>query len=188
MHPGLAKKKSFVIRKEIKQPPLSVELAELLGIMLGDGGIRSKYQFTVSYNNKTDRNYSRHVTRLIKRLFGIDHKILLRKEGFGADIVISSASVIEFLLAQGLKEGSKVRNQVDIPDEVNKKKYEYWKMNFTNRSRSLLNSVLDILLGLRIKAFLNGDNIYIHSQDGVKRYFEIIGSSNPKFLDKLKRV
>ena len=65
LHPDLARQEGFVTLKKIKKPPRSVELAKFIGIMLGDGGIRSKYQFTISFNYKTDREFAEHVVRLI---------------------------------------------------------------------------------------------------------------------------
>jgi len=115
LHPHKARERGFGSLKEIKSPPQSAELAKLIGIMLGDGGIRSKYQFTVSFNYKTDREYAEHVGRLIKRLFAVEHIIHKRKDSLGADIVVSSANVVKFLLRQGLEAGNKVKNQIDIP-------------------------------------------------------------------------
>ncbi len=53
----LAKKAGFIIRKEIKYPAKCVELAELIGVILGDGGLSGNYQLTVSLNSKTDKEY-----------------------------------------------------------------------------------------------------------------------------------
>jgi hypothetical protein len=40
LHPEIARLRGFVTRKETKNPPRSGELANFIGIMLGDGGIR----------------------------------------------------------------------------------------------------------------------------------------------------
>jgi len=215
LHPDIARQRGFVALKQIKKPRRSVELAKLIGIMLGDGGIRTKYQLTVSFNYKTDREFTEHVAGLIKRLFAVEHIIAKRKDSLGADIVISSVSVVDFLLKQGLKAGNKVKNQVDIPlwiksnmefqkaclrglvdtdgslychrYKVNNKWYEYLKIDFTNCSKPLLNSVYTILSGLKIKSSLKGVHITVSSQADVNRYLARVGSSNPKFLDRWKR-
>ncbi|MDP2831219.1 MAG: hypothetical protein Q8O02_03120, partial [Candidatus Omnitrophota bacterium] len=176
LHPNLARQRSFSTLKEIKRPPRSVELAKFIGIMLGDGGIRSKYQLTISFNYKTDREFAEYVTRIIKRLFAVEYIISKRKDSLGADIVISSASVIDFLLKQGLKAGNKVKNQVDIPAwiksdmefqkaclrglvdtdgslychkyKVNNKWYKYLKLDFTSCSEPLLRSAYAIFSNL----------------------------------------
>jgi hypothetical protein len=214
-HPDIARQQSFTTLKEIKRPPRSVELAKFIGIMLGDGSIRSKYQFTVSFNYKTDREFAEYVARLIKRLFAVEHIISKKKDGLGADIVVSSASVIDFLLEQGLKAGNKVKNQVDIPSwingdmefqkaclrglvdtdgslychkyKVNNKWYEYLKLDFTSCSKPLLKSAYGIFLNLGIKASLKGVHITVSAKTEVNKYLATVGSSNTKFLDRWKR-
>ena len=215
LHPQKAREQGFGNLKEIKKPSRSVALAKFIGIMLGDGSIRSKYQLTVSFNYKTDREFMEHVARLIKRLFAVEHIISKRKDSLGADIIISSASVIHFLLKQGLKAGNKVKNQVDIPAwiksdmefqkaclrglvdtdgslychryKVNNKWYEYLKLDFTSCSKPLLRSVYAIFSKLGIRASLKGVHITVSAKAEVNRYLATVGSSNIKFLDRWKR-
>ncbi|MDP3042371.1 MAG: LAGLIDADG family homing endonuclease [Candidatus Omnitrophota bacterium] len=212
LHPDLARQRGFVTLKEIKIPPRSVELAKFIGIMLGDGGIRSKYQLTISFNYKTDREFAEYVTRLIKRLFAVEHIISKRKDSLGADIIISSASVIDFLLKQGLKAGNKIKNQVDIPAwikrnmefqkaclrglvdtdgslychryKVNNKWYNYLKLDFTSCSKPLLRSANAIFSNLGIRTSLKGVHITVSAKAEVNKYLATVGSSNTKFLDR----
>ncbi|MFA4888764.1 MAG: LAGLIDADG family homing endonuclease [Candidatus Omnitrophota bacterium] len=215
LNPGIAQRKDFVVLKKIKSPPRSVELAKFIGIMLGDGSIRSKYQLTISFNYKTDWEFAEYVARLIKRLFAVGHIISKRKDSLGADIVISSASVIDFLLKQGLKAGNKVENQVDIPAwikrdmefqkaclrglvdtdgslychryKVNNKWYEYLKLDFTSCSKPLLKSAYAIFSNLGIRASLKGVHITVSAKADVNRYLATVGSSSIKFIDRWKR-
>ncbi|MBU1726047.1 MAG: hypothetical protein KJ880_00220 [Candidatus Omnitrophica bacterium] len=216
LHPGLARKSGFVIRKEIKTPLRSSELAAFIGIMLGDGSIRSKYQFTISFNYKTDHEYAEYVARLIKRMFAVDYTILRRKGCLGADIIVSSASAVDFLLSQGLKVGNKIKNQVDIPEwvmdnpgfrkaclrglfdtdgslyahryKVNNRWYEYLKLDFTSCSKPLLHSAHKILSRLGIRSYLKGVHISISAQAEVNKYLATVGSSNSKFLYKWQKL
>lgn len=215
LHPDIAQQQGFITLKGIKMPARSVELAKFIGIMLGDGSIRSKYQLTISFNYKTDREFAEYVTRLIKRLFAVEHIISKRKDSLGADIVISSANVIDFLLKQGLRAGNKVKNQVDIPAwiktdmefqkaclrglvdtdgslychryKVNNKWYEYLKLDFTSCSKPLLRSVYATLSDLGIKSSLKGVHIIVSAKREVNKYLTIVGSSNTKFLYRWKR-
>lgn len=210
-----ARKVGSIIRKEIKYPKRSVELAELVGVILGDGGLSGKHQLTISFNNKTDKKYSVYLGKILRKLFSIDHHIHPRKDCNGADIVVSSSNLIDFLLKQGLVAGNKVRNQVDIPDWIenkpdyqkacvrglidtdgsfyrhrynrNGKNYTYLKLCFTNRSKPLLNSVLRILRHFNFDAYLHGDQVFIYSILGIKKYFEEIGSHNSKHVNKVKK-
>ena len=215
LHPEVARQRGFVTLKEINKPARSTELAAFIGIMLGDGGFHSKYQFTISFNYKTDREFAEYVARLIKRLFNVGYKIIREKDNLGADIIVSSRSVVDFLLKQGLKAGNKIKNQVDIPAwikknkefrkvcirglfdtdgslyghryKVNNKWYEYLKLDFTSCSKPLLGSVYAILSDLGIKSSLKGVHISVSAKADVNRYLATVGSSNTKFLNRWKR-
>ena len=80
LNPEIARQRGFSTLKEINKPARSSELAAFIGIMLGDGSIRSKYQLTVSFNYRTDKEFAEYAARLIKRLFGVEH-IIVRKKG-----------------------------------------------------------------------------------------------------------
>lgn len=214
-NPGLAKKVGFINRKKIKYPSRCVELAELIGVILGDGGLSGSYQLTISFNCKTDKEYSEFLGKILRKLFLIDYHIHRRKGCNGADIVVSSSNLIDFLLRQGLVVGNKVKNQVDIPSWIydrleyqkaclrglvdtdgsfychsynrNGKNYKYLKLCFANRSKPLLNSVLRILRKFNFEAYKHGDQVYIYSISGIKNYFEKIGSHNPKHSNKITK-
>lgn len=215
LHPEEARRRGFINLKPIKMPPQSAELANFIGIMLGDGGIRSKYQLSITYNSKTDKEFAVYIGKLVKRLFGIEHSVLRREHHLGADVIVSSAKVVSFLLKQGLVLGDKIEQQVDIPKWVRRNKdfqkacvrglfdtdgslychryrvshkwYEYLKLDFTSCSNPLLQSVYKILSDLKIKSSLKGVRIVISAQSDVNRYLAIIGSSNQKFVDRWKR-
>ncbi len=97
-NPNLARKFGFIIRKEIKNPGRCVELAELIGVILGDGGLPGNHQLMISFNSKTDKEYSVFLGNILKKLFSIDCHIRPRKNCNGADIVVSSSNLIDFLL------------------------------------------------------------------------------------------
>ncbi len=213
-NPLLAKKKGFIIRKEIKYPGKSLPLAEFIGIMLGDGGLPGSHQIKISFNHKTDNEYASYVCKLIRSLFLINYHIHKRRKSNGADIVINSSNLVDFLLRQGLKAGHKVRNQIGVPAWINEKLeyqkvclrglmdtdgglylhsyksngriYTYLKLGFTNCSRPLLKFVFNVLKKLNYRSCLSGNNLSICSEAQVKKYFVEIGTANPKHLNKFK--
>lgn len=213
-NPILAKRLGFIIRKDIRYPVKSTELAEFIGIMLGDGGLPGNHQITISFNNKTDYEYAMYICKVIKRLFCVNYYIHKRRESNGADIVVNSSNLVDFLLTQGLKPGNKVKNQIRVPRWIcrkpeygvaclrglidtdgglyfhkydsNGKTYTYLKLGFTNRSKPLLKFVFEVLNKLKYKVFLSGDNLSIGSQFEVKRYFREIRSHNPKHLNRFR--
>jgi hypothetical protein len=134
-HPELYK--NCVIRKNILRPRNNSRLAEFFGIMLGDGGINSDYQAVISLHKENDKKYSRFIGNLIKKLFGIKcaiYRYNSPKCQKVIGVVISSVSLVEFLLGKGLKKGNKVRQQVGIPDWI-KKRSEF--------SKSCLRGIID---------------------------------------------
>ncbi|OGX14994.1 MAG: hypothetical protein A2166_00685 [Omnitrophica WOR_2 bacterium RBG_13_41_10] len=213
-NPAFAKRLGFILRKEIKYPEESLKLAEFIGIMLGDGGLSGNHQITISFNNKTDREYAEYICKIIRQLFLVDYHIHKRRKSYGADIVLNSSNLVDFLISRGLKVGNKVKNQTGVPRWINKnpqyetaclrglmdtdgglyyhkysvrgKAYTYLKLGFGNRSKPLLRFVFKVLRRLGYRVSLNGDNVSISSGLEVKRYFAEIGSSNPKHINKFK--
>jgi len=147
-NPALAKSLGFVTRKEIKYPPKSEELAELIGIILGDAGNKVRNQ--VDIPSWIHRNII-YQKACLRGLIDTDGSFYLHEY------------------------------------KLNGQKYRYLKLCFTNRSKPLLNSAFAIFKNLRLKAYLDGDHVSIYSRPEIKRYFQEIGSHNPKHLHKFKK-
>jgi len=213
-NPKLAKRMGFKTRKDIYHPSKSQALAELIGILLGDGGI-THYQVKVSQNKETDKEYSPYITRLFKQLFGLDSTIRDDKREKARDIVVSSRSLVEYLLKLGLKKGNKIKQQIDIPNWIKKnkkfrvtclkglmdtdgcfyvdthsikdKKYFNPGLVFTSYSLPLFLSVQRIFKQLDFHPTGRGRNISLRREQEITRYFREVGSSNPKHLSKFKK-
>lgn len=202
-------------RMPIKKPRRSAELAEFVGIVLGDGGI-SEMQVTITLHRITDREYSFFVRKLIKKLFGVVPGEYCNLSALADSIVVSRKELVEFCVqGLGLKVGNKIKNQVDIPDWIknNKKyfiacvrglvdtdgsiynhkyisggkKYSYKKISFTSLSKPLARSVYAFLKENNINPGLYKEkDVKLESQADVARYFSIFGSHNPKHLKRYK--
>ncbi|MBP9727771.1 MAG: LAGLIDADG family homing endonuclease [Candidatus Moranbacteria bacterium] len=199
-----------------KKPEFSQELAEFVGIMLGDGGM-SDHQFTVTLNRVTDRGYFRFVEMLIKELFDVSVTFYMHKKSLAKRAVVSRVALVRYLVGVvGLHVGSKVRQQVDIPSWIKEnrqysisclrglidtdgciilhqylskgKRYCYKKIGFTSRSYPLLQSASAILLilGIKHRIMKNNWDIRIEAQEEVKKYFQVVGTHNPKHLKRYK--
>ena len=205
---------SLFSRKTINKPRRSKELAEFIGIMLGDGGITNwAQQIKITLNNRDDKEYIEFVCKLIEKLFHRKPSIFPRKEAIASTISVSSMNLVDYLVKLGLKTGNKVKLQVDIPDwiknnrtysiacvrglvdtdgcifkhtyKINNKSYIYKKLAFVSCSQPLRKSVYDTLKSVGIKSrFYSYRDIRIDSQKDMELYFKIIGSSNPKHLNK----
>lgn len=93
-----------------------MQLAELVGIVLGDGGL-TPYQLKITLNKETEHEYVDFVCNLLGELFNEVPK----KYYFGGvakktcNVCLSGAGLIEYLVSLGLKIGNKVTHQVGVP-------------------------------------------------------------------------
>lgn len=112
--------------KDIKIPEKSEELAELWGILLGDGNIQRKSSYKIGvYNIKVtghsilDRDYLiNFVKPLIEKLFNVRVRVYKSKNCKAINIVADGRKLVDFFEENGFKAGDKIRNQVKIPDWI----------------------------------------------------------------------
>lgn len=205
------------IAKEIKKPDeKSVELAEFVGIMAGDGGI-TKRQITVSLNYKTDKEYIFFVKRLIKNLFNVKPALYKREKESVTNIVVSRTQLVLFCKSIGLKIGNKIAQNIDIPKWVkqNKKfstvcirglmdtdgcifnechhiknrKYCYPRLSLVSASKQLRLSVLALLKKFDFNPVMrNNRSVQLENRQEIIRYFKIIGTSNYKHEKRFRRI
>lgn len=198
------------VRKESKPLKESKELAELFGILLGDGGITDN-QIRVTLNRKTDREYANFVSRLIYKIFKEKPSINKRKNVL--NLTLSGVNIVESLEKLGLKRGNKVANQVPISRWIlnnrnfakacvrglidtdggvyfhnhvtNGIRYTHFGLTFSNHSRPIIQGVNKILRESSFTpSIVKNRKIYIYTLSEIKRYFQIIGSSNPKHTQR----
>jgi len=201
--------------KPFRKPRHSEELAEFVGIMLGDGGI-SQYQITVTLHSQDDKKYGIFVNSLIQKLFDVPVGEYRSKKDLTISYVVSRTALVGFCIEElGLKQGDKVRQQVDVPLWIKRNKkysiacvrglidtdgsvfthrykvggtwYSYKKLSFTNHSKPLLSFVYDVCKkrGLHPRLARSKD-VRIDSVESMNRYFQIIGSHNPKHLKRYR--
>ena len=101
-------------RKIFNTPDKDEFLSELIGIILGDGGI-SKRQVIITLNKKDDKDYSRFVANLIEKVLKMKPGVHERRDEHVVNIAMSSTNLVDFLISMGIKTGNKVKNQVDVP-------------------------------------------------------------------------
>lgn len=196
----------------IRRPSYSANLAEFVGVMLGDGGI-SDNQVVVTLHSTDDAAYGRFVTALITKLFEVPVSVIKRKNNNANNYVVSRVELVRFCTNKlKLVKGNKVRQQADVPGWIKKnkkfridclrglvdtdgcvfyhtytsqgKRYSYKKISFTNRSFPLLRSVHQILASLGIKSRISGSDVRLDSRDAVERYMKTVGTHNPKHLKR----
>lgn len=171
---GKFKKSNLVFTSplKIRIPKKSKELAEFIGILLGDGHI-AKYQVTVTLSVE-EKQYIEFVKTMFEKLFGVTATVIKQKHTKAVTIVVSRRSLVDFCQEIGFQQGNKVIHQVDIPEWIKRnkefsiscirglvdtdgcffthkyisffKKYSYLKIAFTSASAPLRESVGNILI------------------------------------------
>lgn len=201
-----------IVRKNLKRSPKPcIDLAELLGIILGDGGITNN-QIRITLNRKTDKDYAIFVRQLIYKIFG-EYPTISKRESV-LDLTLSGVNLVEALENLGLKRGNKVLNQVAIPEWIlsnneysrvcirglvdtdgglyfhhhTTKGIKYFNigLTFTNHSKPLIHGVYKTLIKNGFSpSLVKNKRIYIYNLEEIKRYFKVIGSNNPKHIKRL---
>lgn len=195
------------LRKKLHIPAKSIQLAELIGILLGDGGI-SKEQVKITLNLIDDKEYLGFVCKLLLQLFEMKASIYTDKKYHVNTICISSVELVEFLTRNGLCIGSKKKANVGMPSwikdrsdyskacirglvdtdgcffihkyKVNNKMYEYKKINFVSYIPQLMSDVEKQLKLLGFTPKVKGVRLFLYNQQEALRYLTEIGTSNPK--------
>jgi len=91
------------------------DLAEFIGIMLGDGHLAKKY-LAVTLNGVDEKEYVNYVITLFKKIFIVEPFIHNPKNNKAIQIRSSYIGILEELRRLGLKTGNKVKHQVDVPE------------------------------------------------------------------------
>lgn len=209
-------KKNLVLKsKAVHRPRRSEELAEFVGIMMGDGGI-SKYQVAITLHHADDSEYASFVVGTIKKLFKIVPGVYHSPKKSVNNIVVSRKELVRYLHELGLPMGNKVKQQFDIPEwirhdrkfsiaclrglidtdgcvfthryKVKGKWYAYKKLSFTSASKPLRESVYTLLQEFGFHPRITGEDVRLNSVEDMGRYFSSIGSHNPKHLRRYKNT
>jgi intein/homing endonuclease len=191
--------------------PLSEELCEFLGVIIGDGctnKYKNLYQTQIAGDKLLDNGYyTNNLIPICERLFGISPKIVIRPKGIYLNIY--SKRVFELLTQRfSIPRGIKCYS-VRIPNEILKAnssllratlrgmfntdggvgldrrkvyKKPYIRINYTSASEKLMNQLHDILIDLKIPHSLHVNSNPINKCQVI----QINGENNVKlFIDNI---
>ena len=204
----MSENNNYQRRKTIKIPDPSELLAEFIGIFLGDGSFRNKYQITISYNHRTEKGYAAYIRRIVYKLFGLRSNVRIRKKYGSAEAVVTSSNLVDYLRKEtGLSYGNS-RNQLILPGWISRNKkykigfirgifdsegcvyghmyrsgsksYSYVKIAITNYCDKVLTAVYGFLADLKIHAVKYNNRVHIYSDLETRRFFKLIKSHNAK--------
>lgn len=197
-------------RKKVTLPEPSIELAEFFGIMMGDGGINNPWQVNIALNAVADKEYSGYVTALCFALFGFSPTIRKRKTHQALILLLSSISLVDYLVKRGLCRGDKLKQGLRMPQWILEKKeyriacvrglmdtdgclyihkhtvagkqYRNIGLCFCSFSPELIGQVSAIFEEFGIIPHISnrGRSIYLYKASAVARYLEVFGTSNER--------
>ncbi|OGG52524.1 hypothetical protein A3C20_02810 [Candidatus Kaiserbacteria bacterium RIFCSPHIGHO2_02_FULL_55_25] len=183
----------------------SKKLAEIFGILLGDGHI-SHYQVTVTLGTK-ELVYAQYVQALLREVFGGVPKISTSGRGHKT-VYLGSTAATRWLKSEGLVQ-NKVIAQVDAPRWVFERrgymkaflrgffdtdgsiyKLRYgMQISLTNKSAPLLLSLQRILRRLGYKASdVSAYRVYVTRVPDVKRFFREVIPANLKHQRRFREI
>jgi len=191
----------------IRLPTYDENLAEFIGIMLGDGNIyinQDVAQVTVTCHLKKESDYIENFLEpLIKKIFAVKSKITHREKDNSIVLRINSKILTRILMLYGLREGNKIKNQVDIPSWIRNNDIflraclrglidtdgsiyrltPHWpnlfQLSFKNNNKNLLRDTRKAFVRLGYNpSKIFGNRIVLTRQSEIYKYFKEIGSHN----------
>lgn len=203
----------FVTLKKVRKPTRSVEFAELMGILAGDGHLDT-YQVSVTTNAVTDMEHAMHIRKLFSTVFAAQASLRKRSSRNAVIVLLSSKSACDFIEAEGMRRGNKVEKQIAPPawifsrhrfkcaflrglidtdgtvyidkHTINGKDYGSICIAFTNASMPLLDFVSATFEELGYRPTRWGRQVRLRRQKDVLAYAKTIGFSNPKHARKIR--
>ncbi len=203
----------FKTLRLIRMPKVSAELAELFGIVMGDGHVGS-YQLLITTNSETDMDHALYSKELLERLFDIPVSLYKRKDSKAVQIVASSKALCLYFVSKGMPQGDKLRGGICPPNWVLKnkklryaflrglidtdgsvykdshlikdKKYTSTCIAFTSASAALRDFVYVTCVELGLSPTLSGRDVRIRRRKSVQKYMELVGSHNAKHIRRFE--
>ncbi|MBP9802772.1 MAG: hypothetical protein KBD14_00470 [Candidatus Pacebacteria bacterium] len=188
----------------------SKELAELFGILIGDGSV-TKYYTRIYLSAKADKGYSKNILKLVNKVFPLTRvAIKYRKDRGTEELQISSKDISDYFFKLGFKpkarkipnwiknneefSKSSLRGLFDTEGSISIKKFKgknkistYKQLTFTNKNKEIIKFVKITLRKLKLSnSETNGYNVYISNKQNIAKYFQEIGTKNPKLEKKYK--
>lgn len=205
----------FKILRHVERPRYSEDLAELMGILFGDGHL-SEFQVSMTTNSITDVEHAEYTRRLFRKLFRINASITKRKRDNAINVVASSKNLVNLLNKMGMPIGNKLEHGLLVPLWISRsrnyqkaflrglfdtdgciyldrhiirgKQYKHMGWTITSYSKSLVEGVIGILhnMGFGPTYRVTQKSVFLRRTAEIVRYFSEIGSSNQKHIRRFQ--
>jgi len=189
--------KKIVIPKEINS-----EIAELVGVYLGDGTL-TDYLIRISSDKRFDLRYMQYLAHVVQKNFGFISFIRFDKKTNSGYLEIPSKKFVDYFKETfGFSTGDKIRNKARIPDVILQnsdwtkaclrglmdtdgsfsRRDNYLCMEFTSFNPTLLSQVQEIGYKEEFFSFHSTRHTGSNSWPRIQKYFREVGSSNLRHI------
>lgn len=171
----------------------SLLLAELVGVLLGDGHLTKlpQHSIIVSASTVGGTRYLAHLQSLLRTGLGQEPLVYPQKNSRCVQLRINSKPLMAELVGLGLRRGNKVKNQVGVPPwvvghppfsiaclrglfdtdgSIYMQKHQRYGLCFTNKSLPLLNFFQSTCAGLGVRTSQTDDDLFVNEVSSVRTF------------------
>ncbi len=197
-------KKEKYNRKIFTIPSLNEDLAEIFGVLNGDGHLsRINHEISVIGNVKTDEVYFRYLQKKFKKVFGIAFKVekferCLKLRAYSVDLVNwlheahnlpkgkkkGSLTIPPAILDSNLLLTSYFRGLFDTDGTFYTRRINEPVIEISSADKNYLMQIKEGLSFLGFNVGLGEHRAFIYNRKEIKKFFTYIEPANPKHLKK----
>ena len=196
-------KQSKYIKKNIIEPKMNIHLAEILGVLNGDGHISNFKHEVCIVGDEKEKEYCIYLKKLFQKTFGISFTIYKGESYFKLrtySIELSDFLTKKYDLPKGNKMGKlKIPKQVLISKNLLKsylrglydtdgsfyiRRKNEPVVQITSADPNFLDEIKRALISLDFSIAKGVNRIFIYRKCDIKVFFEVIKPANSKHLKK----
>ena len=198
--------KSMYLKKEIKEIILDENLAEIIGVLNGDGHISKNQKEICVVGNKNEKDYALYLQNLFTSKLKVDFNHIFfdssrfKLKGYSVDL--SRFLVKEYGLPSGNKLGklhippqiltknelliSYLRGLYDTDGTIYIRRKKDYVIEISSADKNYLIEIKSALERLGFNISLLKNHVAIYKKHEIKKFFELIRPSNSKHLKRFE--
>jgi hypothetical protein len=180
-------------------------------------GKKCFYQINITIDSRQQEIID-HIKTLIRNLFGYECSLYKRKDSRATIICLNKKEIFDCLIGLGLRSGSKVKNNISVPDWIKKessytisclrglmdtdgcihsvKRDNAIYVVFSNHVKNLLDDFSSMCQNMGLNIYKGQDSVHIYEKKSVSSFLNIVRPikwlikvrDNPDLVDRLKYV
>lgn len=198
--------KNRYLKKEIKEITLDENLAEIMGVLNGDGHISKDQKEICVIGSKHEKDYALYLQHLFNRKLQISFNHLFfdssRFKLKGYSVELSRMLIKDYGLPCGNKMGklhvppkilskdslliSYLRGLYDTDGTIYIRRKKDYVIEISSADKNYLIEIRSALQRLGFKVSLLKNHVAIYKKEEIKKFFELIKPSNSKHLKRFE--